>query len=104
MSKNQSSSDAFTVFLCHASEDKNAVRDLYNRLRLRGVRCWFDEEDLLPGQVWEEEIKKAVRATRWVIVCLSRTSVGKEGFVQKELKYALDVADGKPEGTTYIVP
>ena len=37
-------------------------------------------------------------------VCLSSQSVRKEGFLQKEIKFALDVADEKPEGTIFIIP
>jgi hypothetical protein len=37
-------------------------------------------------------------------VCLSRTSAKKTGYVQKEIKFALDRADEKPEGTKYIIP
>ena len=41
------------VFLCHASHDKPAVRDLYFRLREYGVYPWLDEVDILPDQDWE---------------------------------------------------
>ncbi|MCP4658931.1 MAG: TIR domain-containing protein, partial [bacterium] len=44
------------VFLCHATEDKPAVRALYQRLKNAGVSAWLDEEDLLPGQDWRLEI------------------------------------------------
>ncbi len=93
-----------SVFLCHASDDKSAVRSLYRRLCQHGIRVWFDEKNLLPGQNWETEIKKAVRSHRIVIVCLSEKSVKKQGFVNKEIKFALDVADEKPDNTVYIVP
>ena len=53
---------ALRVFLCHASSDKPAVRELYQRLRTDGIDAWLDEEDLLPGQDWQYEIPKAVRA------------------------------------------
>lgn len=94
------------VFLCHSSGDKPAVRDLYRRLRSSAVYIapWLDEEDLLPGQVWQEEIPKAVRESDVVIVCLSRSSINKTGYVQKEIKYALDVADEQPEGTIFLIP
>jgi len=94
----------FLVFLCHASGDKPAVRALYQRLQADGFPSWLDEENLLPGQDWEREISAAVRASNVVLVCLSRASVTKEGFVQKEIRYALDVADEKPEGTIFIIP
>src|SRR5690348_2171930 len=41
------------IFLCHSSGDKERVRNLYQRLSNDGIRCWFDEENLLPGQDWE---------------------------------------------------
>jgi TIR domain/CHAT domain len=92
------------VFLCHGSEDKPTVRKLYYKLLAFGVEPWLDEENLLPGQDWKYEITKAVRESNIVIVCLSRTSVSKSGFVQKEIKYALDVADEKPEGSIFLIP
>jgi hypothetical protein len=58
------------VFLCHASDDKPAVRRLYRRLKDDGFDLWLDEEDLLPGQDWELEISRAVRRSDMIIVCL----------------------------------
>ncbi len=92
------------VFLCHSSGDKPAVRELYRRLLADGFDPWLDEEKLLPGQDWREVIPQAVQDSDVVIVCLSPASVTKEGYLQKEVKYALDVADEKPEGTIFIIP
>ena len=92
------------VFLCHSSADKPAVRELYNKLHSAGFKPWLDEEDLLPGQDFPYEISKAVRNSDAVIICLSRDSVSKEGFVQREIKYAVDVALEKPKGTIFLIP
>ncbi|MBV8860010.1 MAG: TIR domain-containing protein [Acidobacteria bacterium] len=92
------------VFLCHASGDKPAVRTLYRKLRSDNVLPWLDEENLLPGQDWAQEISRAVRNSDAVIVCLSRASINKSGYVQKEIRYALDVADEQPESAIFIVP
>jgi eukaryotic-like serine/threonine-protein kinase len=92
------------VFLCHSSGDKPAIRNLYQRLRAEGIAPWLDEEDLVPGQDWRHEIPKAVRESDIVIICLSRQSATKIGYVQKEIKYALDVADEQPEGTIFLIP
>jgi hypothetical protein len=97
-------SRALRVFLCHASDDKPSVRRLYHQLRADGIDPWLDEEELLPGQDWRLEIAKAVRDSDAVLVCLSRGSVTKAGYVQKEIKFALDVADEQPEGTIFIIP
>jgi hypothetical protein len=93
------------VFLCHASQDKAVVRDLYQKLAAEPwIDPWLDEEDLLPGQDWNMEIEKAVEVADVVIVCISSYSVSKEGYVQRELKYALDIALEKPEGTVFLIP
>jgi DNA-binding MarR family transcriptional regulator len=92
------------VFLCHASGDKPAVKKLYERLEGDGFSPWLDEFELLPGQDWEREIRLGVRACHVVVVCLSRRSVTKEGFVQREIKFALDVAEEKPETAIFIIP
>jgi CHAT domain-containing protein len=99
-----SSQCSLRVFLCHASQDKPFARDLYNRLENEGLRPWLDEVDILPGEDWEYEIRNAVRSSDVVVVCLSQSSVSKSGFVQKEIVYALDVADEKPQGTIFIIP
>jgi hypothetical protein len=93
------------VFLCHASLDKPIVRELYQRLLAEDwIDPWLDEEKLLPGQDWDMEIENAVEAADVVVVCLSNTSVSKEGYVQRELKFVLDIALEKPEGTIFIIP
>jgi hypothetical protein len=91
------------VFLCHAKENKSEVRELYERLQSDGFQPWFDEEDLLPGQDWQKEIPRAVRACDVVIVCLS-DAFTKAGYRQKEVTLALDVADEQPEDAIFIVP
>jgi hypothetical protein len=95
---------ALQVFLCHSSGDKTAVRRLHNDILTLGFSPWLDELKLLPGQDWKVEIKKAIQKTDVVIVCLSNKSITKSGFVQAEIKYALDVADEQPEGTIFIIP
>jgi len=93
------------VFLCHSSGDKEQVRALYQRLIAESwIHPWLDEEELIPGQEWREEIEKAVEQSHVILVCLSPASLTKEGFVQREIRVALDHADYMPEGTIYIIP
>jgi len=93
------------VFLCHSSNDKPTVRELYQKLRAEAwIQPWLDEEELYPGQDWNMEIEKAVETADAIIVCLSKGSITKEGYVQRELRIVLDFADYKPEGTLYLIP
>lgn len=93
------------VFLCHSKNDKSLVREIYKKLKSRpDIDPWLDEEKLLPGEDWKLEIETSVKNTDVVLVCLSNTSIGKEGFVQREIAQALDIAMEKPEGTIFIIP
>lgn len=93
------------VFLCHSSGDKPVVRLIYRWLAAQnGVKPWLDEEELLPGQEWEREIRGAVRSADLILVCLSSTSVNKAGFLQREIRLALEVATEQPPEASFIIP
>lgn len=100
----QPSDRLLRAFLCYAKDDKPQVRSLYDRLITSEVSVWFDEENLMPGQNWQQEIPKAVKSSDVFIVCLSKKSIDKEGYIQKEIKFALEIADEKPEREIYIIP
>jgi hypothetical protein len=92
------------AFLCHAKGDRARVMELYDALVQAGADAWFDEENLLPGHDWQFEIGRALRATDVVVACLSKFAIGRTGYMQKELRDALDLADLQPEGSIYIIP
>jgi hypothetical protein len=97
-------SKGVVAFLCHSSVDKRAVRTLYGRLHRDGFKPWLDEEDLAPGQDWELEIRRAIRKAHVVLVCLSQDAADRAGYLQKEIRFALDVADEQPEGSVFVIP
>jgi TIR domain/Domain of unknown function (DUF4062) len=97
-------SPAPRVFLCHSKSDKETVRQIYGRLLTDGFRPWLDEEDLIVGQEWEVEIRKAIENSDTVLVCLSAESTGTTGYVHREIRVALDVADRRPEGSIFVIP
>lgn len=93
------------VFLCHSSQDKPSVRELAQRLSDEGwIDPWLDEKKLLPGQDWRLKIEEAVEISDIVIICLSSNSVSKEGFVQKELRYAREISLEKLEESIFLIP
>jgi len=92
-------------FLCYAKENMELVREFCEKLKSEGwIDPWFDEEDLLAGQVWEDFVTEAVRESHAVIIFLSDVATKKNGFFQKEMKLALDTAAEKPHGTIFIIP
>ncbi|MDQ5828123.1 MAG: toll/interleukin-1 receptor domain-containing protein, partial [Chloroflexota bacterium] len=92
------------VFLCHSNKDKPAVPKLDRRLRNDGIQTWFAETALTGGEEWEPAIVKAVRRSDIVIVCLSQNAVAGSGYLQKELRTVLDVADEQPQESRFIIP
>jgi hypothetical protein len=92
------------VFLCHSSADKPKVRELYRSLRRRGLEPWLDVENLQPGHDWQFEIRKALDNSDAIIIFLSKNSVDKEGYVQREIKFALDRALEMPAGRIFLIP
>jgi len=99
-----SPNQSLRVFLCHSKGDKEFVKSLYERLISIGCDPWLDEVKLLPGQKWEEEIPKAVKSAHVVVICLSRKAINKRGYIQREIKIALDVADEVPDDEIFIIP
>ena len=96
--------DSLRIFLAHASEDKPQVRQLYQRLREAGYRPWMDEEDLIPGQNWQDEITRAIKRSDIFIACFSSRSVIKQGDVQREFRLALNKLAEMPAGEIYLIP
>ena len=96
----------WTVFLCYAKEDRESALRLKNALVRRGIKnVWFDEHALRGGQEpWPDTTIAAIRASRYFVALLSSRSVTKKGFVQKEIREALDRLDRHPPGTIYLVP
>lgn len=81
------------------------MRELHQRLIAEGwVDPWLDEEKLKPGQTWTATIQDAIDSADSVLIFLSKQSVNKEGFVQRELKRAWKVASEKPENVIFIIP
>ncbi|MDB9418119.1 SUMF1/EgtB/PvdO family nonheme iron enzyme [Microcystis aeruginosa] len=92
------------IFLAHASEDKPAVLALHERLKQAGYKPWLDKKDLIPGQIWRDEIPKAIKASQIFLACLSGKSANKQGYIQRELRIALDILGEMPPGTIFFIP
>ncbi|MBI4686061.1 MAG: TIR domain-containing protein [Nitrospirae bacterium] len=92
------------IFLSYAHQDIAMAKRIYADLRRFGLYVWLDSETLLPGQDWGVEIEKAIEESSFFIALLSSQSVDRVGYVQKELKIALDKLEMYPEGGVYLIP
>ncbi|NJL59109.1 MAG: toll/interleukin-1 receptor domain-containing protein [Desulfobacteraceae bacterium] len=92
------------IFLCHAKEDSKHVRMLYDRLKQVGFNPWMDEISILPGQEWDYEVRQAMKHTDFVLIFLSEISVRKRGYLNKEIKWAIDRQDQMLRGDIFAIP
>lgn len=92
------------VFISYAREDIEFAKWIHSNLMKKGIEPWMDKTNLLPGQKWKNEISKAIKNSDAFIAIISKTSVAKKGFVQKEIRYALEVLSEQPANKIYIIP
>lgn len=69
---------AYDVFLSHNSKDKPRVRTLAEDLRGAGLRVWFDEWVLRPGDDIYLSIERGLEAARVQVLCLSPAALGSD--------------------------
>src|SRR5262245_29695886 len=69
---------AFDVFLSHSSADKGEVRSLAKRLRGDGVRVWFDDWELRPGNHIHKRIEDGLEQSRVLVLCMSANAFGSD--------------------------
>jgi hypothetical protein len=92
------------IFISYAHEDESSARRLYEDLKRAGAEPWLDKENLLPGQGWKMAIESAIEKSDYFIALLSSESINKRGYVQKELRHALDVLSMIPPDKIYVIP
>src|SRR5262245_51258479 len=92
------------IFLCYAPDDRERVSRLYDDLLAEGLSPWMDSRNLLPGEIWEERIRQAIKEADFFLACLSRKVTDQRGFIQAEIKQALRLWEEKGEGDIYLIP
>jgi WD40 repeat protein len=68
----------YDVFLSHSSKDKPIVRALAERLRADGLRVWFDEWYLKPGDSVPAKLNEGLKYSHVLILCMSANAFGSE--------------------------
>jgi len=68
----------YDVFLSHNSNDKPRVRVLAEELRAAGLRVWFDEWTIKPGDDIYLAIEGGLETARAQVLCLSPAALGSD--------------------------
>ena len=68
----------YDVFLSHSAKDKAAGRPLAERLRTDGLKVWFDEWVLRPGDSIPAKIEEGLEHSRVLVLCMSANAFGSD--------------------------
>ncbi|MEM7186278.1 MAG: toll/interleukin-1 receptor domain-containing protein [Bacteroidota bacterium] len=94
-----------SVFICHASEDKEKAREIYNRLKIGKLNPVLDKELIGAGDNWNHELETAIKEVDYFIVVQSRAMASKtRGYVNKEISLALELSTRVRTGFSYLFP
>jgi hypothetical protein len=92
------------VFLSYSHANQQEVRLLRDDLLNAAEQVWWDQ-NLRGGQDWQQEIRRAMRASYAVIVCFSKeTEAAAESGIYPELLDAIGTYRNHAAGQVFLIP
>jgi hypothetical protein len=79
----------YSCFISYSHEDKAFTRRLHDSLQGRGIRCWLDEKQLLPGDDIYDHVDRGIRLWDKVLLCCSKNSLN-SWWVDDEIDKAFE--------------
>ena len=92
------------VFVIYSHKDKEKALELVTKLKEKGYNPWIDELEVIPGQNWNKAILQAIERSSAAIYLCSKSSENSNGFIGKEVKFAMDVLRATREAHSPIIP
>ena len=93
------------VFLSYASQDAEAAKRMCEALRAAGIEVWFDQNELVGGDAWDQKIRGQVASCAlFVPVVSAATQARREGYFRLEWKLADERTHLMAEGTPFLLP
>ena len=80
----------YSCFISYSHADKAFARRLHDALQGRGIRCWLDEHQLLPGDKIYAAVDQGIRLWDKVLLCCSESSLKKSWWVENEIQIAFE--------------
>ncbi|MEK7832253.1 MAG: toll/interleukin-1 receptor domain-containing protein [Acidobacteriota bacterium] len=65
----------YSCFISYSHQDKSFARRLHDQLQARGIRCWLDEHQTLPGDDLLEAVDRGIKLWDKVLLCASKNSL-----------------------------
>ena len=92
----------FDLFLAHNSADKKQVRILAAKLQARGVNTWLDEEQIAPGQFFQDGIQRAIPSSRALAIVIGPSGIGRWQALELRSAISQAVQRGTPVIPVYL--
>jgi hypothetical protein len=95
-----------SVFLSYASEDRERVVRIKEALEGAGIRVWFDQRALEPGEEYKQVIRDAIKDCVFFLPCISANALTGQirRFFRFEWNAAIDEADFRQAEPPFIQP
>jgi hypothetical protein len=65
----------YSCFISYSHADKAFARKLYDQLQERGIRCYLDEHQMLPGDDLHEQMQRGINLWDKMLLCCSERSL-----------------------------
>jgi hypothetical protein len=65
----------YSCFISYSHKDESFARRVHDSLQGKGIRCWLDEHQMLPGDDIYEQVDRGIRLWDKVLLCCSEASL-----------------------------
>lgn len=79
----------YSCFISYSHSDVAFATRLYNDLQMRGIRCWLDKHELLPGDDIYASLDRGIRLWDKILLCCSRSALN-SWWVGREIDTAFE--------------
>lgn len=92
------------IFIIYSHKDRDSALALAQKLKEKGYNPWIDELEIIPGQNWNKAILQAIERSSIAIYLCSKNTEGASGFINKEMKSAMELLRATREAHSPIIP
>jgi len=97
----------YSCFISYSHRDKVFAQRLHDVLQRRGIRCWLDEHQVLPGDDLYEQVDRGIRLWDKVLLCCSQhslTSVWVDGEIAAAFEKERRMQNSRGKRVLSLIP